>query len=168
MTSLTQAELKSWLSYDPFTGIFVWVKKPNRRISIGSTAGSISTTGREVGRVYISINKKLYGAHRLAWMYMTGSNPKNQVDHINGNPSDNRFENLRDVPPVVNSQNLRKAGKLSSTGLLGAQKDSRRGGFVSAIKVKKKAIYLGSFDTAEAAHAAYVEAKRTYHKGCTI
>ncbi len=168
MNKLTSSELKEWLDYDPSTGIFRWKKKNNRRIVVGAVAGSSQKSGRQKGRVFIHIEKVGYAAHRLAWLYMTGEFPKQTIDHINGDPSDNRIANLRDVPPMVNSQNLKSASCLSSTGLLGACKNTKRNNYFATIKVNKKAIYLGSFDTPLAAHEAYLVAKRKFHKGCTI
>lgn len=107
-------------------------------------------------------------AHRLAWLYVHGRWPDGLIDHKNGDRADNRFDNLRDVAHRVNMQNLRKAFVSSKTGLLGASplKDGRFGAF---IKRDGKSKNLGTFDTPELAHAAYVAAKRViHHEGNTL
>ena len=100
---ISQDYLKSKLQYDKDTGIFVW-KNSARGIKKGAVAGSIS----DQGYVVIRIDYKIYRAHRLAWLYMTGNFPKYEIDHINGIRSDNRFENLRDVTRSENKKNVGK------------------------------------------------------------
>ncbi len=88
------------------------------------------------------------------------------MDHLNGDASDNRLANLRDVPQEVNQQNQRRANADSKTGLLGASPRGPR--FQAAITTQGDRRYLGLFDTAEEAHQAYLTAKRQLHAGCTI
>ena len=107
-----------------------------------------------------------YYIHRIAWLYVYGCWPNNHIDHINGNPDDNSIENLRDVSRKVNLQNMRKATKSSKTGILGVSESAGR--FRASIRIDGKAKYLGSFDDAKTAHAAYIDAKRKYHEGCTL
>lgn len=104
---ITQEQLKLILNYDPETGEFNWLVKPRNRASIGGVAGHL----RKNGYREISIKGKKYYAHRLAWLYMTGSWPKEHIDHINGNPSDNRFCNLREA---TRSQNMHNQGVCSN------------------------------------------------------
>lgn len=87
---MTQAELKRLLNYDPVTGVFTWAY-PRQAIKVGMAAG----TKHKQGYVQIRIDGKAYYAHRLAWLYMTGSWPPNQLDHINLDKADNSFSNLR-------------------------------------------------------------------------
>lgn len=153
---LTQAQLKEYCVYDHNTGNFSRLSTPNK------VAGSQDTHGYR----QIKINKKLYLAHRLAWLYVHGSWPSKPLDHINGNRSDNRIENLREASVGQNNQNIKQARKDSQTGLVGI---SRRGNrFIARIWHKGQRICLGHHATAEEAHAAYIEAKRQYHKFCTI
>ena len=107
-------------------------------------------------------------AHRMAWLYMTGELPTADIDHINGIRNDNRFSNLRNVSRTVNLQNRRNAGANNkSTRIIGAY-PSYANKFTSRIRVHGKDQYLGTFDTAQQAHAAYLSAKRRLHEGCTI
>ena len=154
---LTQERLKELLHYNPETGLFT---RLIQRTNGGS--GFIHSTGY----VHIYIAGKTYAAHRLAWFYMTGEFPKHDIDHINGIKHDNRFCNLRDVPKCVNMQNERHARKHSSSKLMGATRHKNK--FQSAIHINGKRVHLGTFNTAEEAHAAYIEAKRIHHLGCTI
>jgi hypothetical protein len=86
------------------------------------------------------------------------------IDHINGNPLDNRFKNLRLSNHKLNGQNQKAyRPKNKSTQLLGASWHKRHKRFISFIKVDGKRKHLGYFDTAEEAHAAYITAKRILH-----
>lgn len=151
------------LSYDPNTGEFRWLKAPGQRSDlIGSVAGGLGLDGYKK----IRVDSTLYQAHRLAWLHHYGVHPNDDIDHINGVKTDNRIENLRDVPHAVNMQNIRRAHRDSSTGLLGVKVVGGR--HFAAIKLDGKAISLGGYDTAGEAHAAYVDAKRRLHEGCTL
>ena len=158
--ALTQELLKKLFHYDPEVGVFI------RKVSSSNAkAGSIAGCNSR-GYLVISVENKLWFAHRLAWLYMTGKMPEKVIDHINGNKKDNRFSNLRDVTNQANTQNTKKARNCNkSTMLLSATLDKRRGVYRSQIKVNGKNIYLGDFKTPELAHAAYVEAKNKYHEG---
>ena len=107
-------------------------------------------------------------AHRYAWLYVYGVWPKGEIDHVNGSRADNRITNLRDVPRSINQQNRHKPQKNNKSGFLGVSLE--RGGkkYRATVRVGKKGHYIGSFDTAEAAHDAYVQAKRQLHLGCTL
>lgn len=154
------------LRYDPETGIFSRVVVKNSRYASDKAkpVGCLNDSGY----LLISINSKQHRAHRLAWLYMTGEWPRGEIDHINSVRADNRWQNLRDVPAAVNAQNKRRAQRNSKTGLLGASWSERDGRFVARIKVDGEYKSLGGFDSAEDAHAAYVQAKRAEHIGCTI
>lgn len=161
---LTQERLKELLSYDPETGVFTWMVSRKRSKS-GSTAGSYTKEGY-LRVVFFGVEYRL---HRLVWLYMTGEWPKDQIDHIDGNPANNRFANLRDVSNCVNQQNIRKAPVHNkSTGLLGATLDKETGKFRARIRVNGKKKSLGFFETPQEAHQAYLTAKRKFHEGCTI
>ena len=164
--NLSADELMEQLHYNPETGIFARkvIKASRFAKSQGESIGSLNDSGY----VVISVNSKPQRAHRLAWLYMTGDWPIGEIDHINGIRIDNRWSNLRDVETRVNAQNKRSAMSHNKTGLLGASWNKRDRRFVSRIKSGNKYLSLGGFDTAEQAHAAYINAKRRLHEGCTI
>lgn len=160
---LTADLVRKLLHYECGTGAFSWKESPNRRIRVGSTAGSKGPDGY----VRIRIDGANYLAHRLAIIWVTGTAPTDEVDHRDGRPSNNRWTNLREADRKVNSQNQRRSRVDSHTGLLGV---SRRptGKFMARIKVRGKTQYLGTFTTPEQAHQAYLAKKRVEHEGCLI
>jgi hypothetical protein len=159
---VTQERLKELLSYDPETGIFIWNNRTGKR-----PAGSVAGCKEHRGYVVITADRKRYYAHRLAWIYCNGQNPFNEIDHINGNKSDNRIKNLRDVTAKENHQNLKKAtARNISSGFLGVRK--LNGKYLAQITIEGKDRHLGTFNSAEEAHAVYIYAKRKFHAGCTI
>lgn len=154
---LTAQRLRELLDYDPLTGEVRWRNRP------GVLAGNLEPNG------YISICIDLHRekAHRLAWVYMTGARPKGLIDHIDGDPSNNRWINLRDASHAVNIQNQRKAHKDNASGLLGVSLH-KEGRWRAQIRCGSTRRSLGIYPTPEAAHAAYLAAKRAMHPGCTI
>lgn len=160
---MDQLYLKSVIRYVPETGEFFWVR-PKGGCANGRQAGTM----REDGRRNIMIDGVGYRAHRLAWIYQYGVLPSGDIDHIDGDPSNNRISNLRDVTRSVNMQNQRRARADNKTGFLGAYKCSRTGRYIAEIAIEGKPKRLGVFDSPELAHKAYVEAKRRIHIGCTI
>lgn len=160
---ITAEEAREWFAYDPETGVIAWRKRRSNALA-GRVAGSQDGFGYwRVGFQY-----KNYRHNRLAWLIVTGDWPAGEVDHINGVTSDNRWSNLRSVTRAVNGQNLRRAHRDSKTGFLGVTFDKRSGTFGASIVVAKRHRGLGRFETAEAAHQAYVAAKRRHHEGGTL
>ena len=153
---ISQERLKAILKFDPDTGYFTWLIRPCHPIPKNSIAGFKNSNGYwEIG-----VDHNYYRAHRLAWFYITGEWPL-QIDHINGIRSDNRFSNLRICDNSLNQQNIKKATRSNGSKLLGAFKNGNR--WMSRILANGKRHYLGSFQTKEEAHAAYIEAKRRLH-----
>jgi hypothetical protein len=119
--------------------------------------------------MYISIDGKYQLAHRLAWMMVTGSEPNDDIDHVNGIRSDNRFANLRTATRGENMQNERAARSSNkSSGLLGVSWSKAAGKWAAGIKLNGKKRHLGLFTDQQAAHEAYLVAKRDLHPFCTI
>ncbi|MBO1034239.1 HNH endonuclease [Delftia sp. SD018] len=163
MTSeaLTDIQLRSLLKYDPDTGQF------ERLVRMGRyQAGTQVGAKMRSGYIAIRINFKLYYAHRLAWLYVHGAWPPDQVDHINGARDDNRIANLRLADRFRNTQNLRSAKAGNKSGLLGVSPHQNR--WRAFLHVHGKTHHLGLYNTPEEAHAAYVEAKRSMHEGNTL
>ena len=155
---ITQDFLKSILDYDPDTGKFTWrVSRGNRR------SGKIAAIeANNSGYVQIKINGKSYKAHRLAWLWMTGAWPKDCIDHIDGDKTNNRFSNLRECTHAENHQNS-KGRSHNTSGFTGVSLYKKLGRYGANIRVNGKQIYLGLYDTPEQAHAAYLEAKANLH-----
>jgi len=156
--TLAHARLLELVSYDPDTGVFT------NRISRAkrALAGAVCGAPNKLGYIDIRIEGLRVLAHRLAWFYVYGEWPRHEIDHIDGDPTNNRIANLRDVPHAHNQQNVKLRGS-ATTGLPGAYRVGSR--FKAMISVGGKTRHIGYFDTAEAAHAAYVAAKRAAHPG---
>lgn len=159
---LTLDQLKERLSYNPEDGTFTWIDSRCYSRKNGQKAG-YSKTKRYVE---IEIDGLSYGAHRLAWLFMTGAWPKDYVDHIDCDPSNNRFGNLREATHQQNSQNTKRPSQNNTTGFLGVSKKGLK--WRSSIRIHNKLIHLGYFFTPDEAHAAYLKAKRKLHPFGTI
>lgn len=162
---ISQKELHDLLSYDEETGVFRWKKSRSQRVKVGNEVGSWDLYGYKTVR----LDGRSYKLHRLAWFYVFGVWPAGDIDHMNGIRSDNRLSNLRDVPRKTNLENQTKVtARPTETGLIGAYYDKAKNVFYSRISQFNKSIYLGTFQTADEAHQAYLKAKRIMHVGCTI
>jgi hypothetical protein len=163
MRLLTSERANELLSYDKTTGDITW-RIGRRRTKAGELAGNSMPNGR----VRICVDQHDYYAYRLAWLLETGSWPKFEIDHKDGDVTNNRFSNLRDAPRATNSQNRRKALITNkSTGVLGVSK--KRNKFEARIRPPGCGyIHLGTFESVDEAHAAYLDAKRKLHEGNTL
>ncbi len=152
--SITQADVIELLNYDQSTGVFTW-KKKRRGVVLGKPLG----TSNGNGYLRITVCGSSCYAHRLAWLYMNGEWPADEIDHINGIKSDNRIANLRSVSGKQNAQN-----KPSATGV---SWHKRAGKWQAHICVHKKRSYLGLFDSFDAARIKYIEAKKEMANVCS-
>ena len=156
---LSQSRLKELLDYDPETGIFTWRITRGRYARTGGMAGS--PNGR--GYLRITIDRRKFFAHRLAFLYMIGSFPPADADHINGVRDDNRWDNLREATRTDNVRNLGGARSDNTFGFLGVSWDKNKLKWQARIVVVKKHIHLGYYSSGEEAHAAYLKAKDELH-----
>lgn len=154
---LTQERLKELLHYDPDTGVFTW-RITKRAAKQGAVAGHVSSKGYR----HISVDRKLYLAHRLAWLYQTGCWPLDEMDHINRCRDDNRIANLREANRTINCQNT-SLSKNNRTGHRGVGWHKSTGRWRARIQAQGKMMALGYFDDIEHAVAAYSAAARIYH-----
>jgi hypothetical protein len=161
---LNAQRLREVLLYSPISGSFRWCKMLSNKGPVGAVAGRLDSHGH----VVIGIDRRLYRANRLAWLYMTGEWPAGEVDHKDTVRENNAWSNLRDVPHAINMQNSRQARSSNAVGLLGVHLCAQTKKYRAAITLNGKCKQLGRFDTPELAHLAYVAAKRVMHEGNTL
>lgn len=146
---LTQKRLREVLLYDPETGIFTWAK--------GARKGKVAGTAHDVrGFLKVSIANERHLLHRLAWLWMTGMHAPRNIEHVNGDRTDNRWANLR---LGHNRQKAtHRAPRCEPTALPGVVKVGDR--FEALIETNRETLNLGSFATAEEARDAITLARR--------
>lgn len=138
------------MNYDQESGIFTW-SKARRGIKTGVPLGTCN--GR--GYLRITVLGQSYYAHRLAWFYVYGEWPENEIDHINGNPSDNRFSNLRKATLYENNMHKFLPQCNSKSCVRGVSFHKKANKWQAFIKRK----YLGLFNSIDEAAKAYKSAK---------
>ena len=137
--SLSHQDLLNLLFYNQDSGLFYW-KESRKRVKCGDVAGGI----KKNGYVYLMVNGRSYRAHRLAWFYIYGVFPVDQIDHINRNRQDNRIENLRLADSFVNARN-KGVSKNNSSGFRGICWDSKNLKWKVKITVSGQDIAVGRF-----------------------
>lgn len=143
---ITQKLLKEIVEYNPETGEFYRKKSAYSRTTKTIPVGTMCVAGYLKTRI---IDKEYY-LHRLAWLYVYGEFPKNNIDHINHKRSDNRIANLRDVHQSENAKNISLRAD-STTRFNGVIFDKKRSKYKASIFVNKKLIHLGYFENIEIA-----------------
>lgn len=155
--------VRELIHYDAESGVITWrATVPATKRKPGTKAGSVN----HEGYACIQIEGRKYLAHRIIWLYAYGEISANPIDHINGIKLDNRLINLRLVTVQRNAENQRRAHRDNPTGFLGVS--FKNGAYRAQIQTCGKKIDLGSFGTAQAAHQAYIDAKKDHHQGSTI
>jgi len=140
--SLTQAELKRQLHYDPDTGIFTRLISNTNNVKCGDVAGYKDSRGY----LTIRVNLILYASHRLAWLYCHGYFPEHQIDHKNGIRNDNRIRNIREASSSCNMQN-QKINKKNKSGFPSVSWFKRDRRWMAKMEIQGKQIYLGYYDS---------------------
>jgi hypothetical protein len=153
MIEITAERLRELLHYDPETGVFTRRVSTNNAYRVGDIAGGINSQGY----LQIRLDKRLYKAHRLAWLYVHGELPPADVDHINGIKNDNRLGNLRPATRSQNQANMRKHDA-NTSGYKGVSWNQQHRKWRANIRVNGRLKYLGAFDGPAEAHAAYLRA----------
>ncbi len=138
---VTQEELKELFHYDEHTGNFTRLKVNNLRLKIGEIAGYVKTDRNGKPYISIRINRKDYLAHRLAWLYVHGEFPVDEIDHHDGNGTNNKLSNIRCVDGFENQRNRRKQSN-NTSGICGVWWDKSKGKWVAGIHHT----HLGVFD----------------------
>lgn len=156
---LTHARLLELVHYDPATGIFT-AKVARKQVKAGQRLGTL------VGGGYLAcmILSRMYKLHRLAWFYMTGQWPVDEIDHRNRKKADNRWRNLREATRGQNQVNWVRANKTGFRGVhqLTPRSDGRQR-YQAKIRTQGVSFHLGVFDTPEEASAAYIVAAKAVH-----
>jgi len=155
---ITPERLRELLSYDPETGVFIRLITTSNRAPRGSVAG------RNNGNGYLRmmLDGQTYYAHWLAWFYVYGTWPDNEIDHRDGDGTNNRIDNLRQATHAQNGQNqpLRITNKSGMPGVSWSKLHSQWEAYIW-VNLKKK--YLGLFDDVKDAGEAYLNAKQNLH-----
>lgn len=171
MQSLTQKAVKELLCYDMKSGKLTW--RFRSRGWFSSDREFIRWNGRYAGKeAFTSVNSGGYKtgcvlkfstkAHRVIWLYMTGDWPARDIDHINGDTTDNRWQNLRAATRLENSKN-QKNRSTNTSGVLGVSRESRSGMWKAQIQINGRRKNLGRFSTIEEAAAVRKDAERRHN-----
>jgi len=147
---LTQDILKSLFRYDEKTGLFERISDKHQGITNIKKVGYVNDSGY----LLISVLNKRYRAHRLAWLYMTGNMPTDQIDHINLDRLDNRFVNLRECNNEENNRNSRKKST-NTSGYRGVHFNKQCNKWQARARVNGKRHHIGLFNSAKEAGIAY-------------
>lgn len=170
----TPEELRQLLSYDPGTGALTWLPRPVSMFASGTAgpdkicaAWNKRYAGKEAGTINTSPRYRVIGmgrliaAHRIAWAIQHGKWPEGYIDHINGDPLDNRIVNLRDVSNQENQRNCRLS-TANKTGVTGVVPSTNGRKWMAKIRVNGRKHHLGTFSTIEEAAAARAQANKRF------
>ncbi len=161
--NLTAARLRELLHYDPSTDTWTRIKSHMRPDRVGKPI----TARDENGYLRAKVNGSTHRMHRLVWLWHTGQMPALFLDHRDGDVTNNRIGNLREATRSINAQNQRRPHSNNTTGFAGVSARGRK--FIARLSLAGiPRMFLGYFDTAEAAYAAYLTAKRLHHPGNTL
>ena len=149
--------IRSLLDYDPETGIFRFRVRLGGRASIGKIAGCLDR--KRYHR--LKINGHLYNASRVAWLHVTGEWPLRLIDHIDGDPSNTRFANLRPATYTENARNSRKTTR-NTSGYKGVSYKKDRNKYAAHIRINGKLKHLGYSNTPEGAAKLYNDAAKEH------
>lgn len=143
-------EVLSSINYDPDTGEFTWARDVGRKIKAGSKCGILKGA---YPHVIIGFGGRQFQAHRIAWFLMTGQQPPDTIDHVDGDGGNNRWSNLREATAAQNGANRRSNRDLHSKGV-----HHFKGRWQAYIKIDGKKRHLGCFGSEPEARAAYQRA----------
>lgn len=154
---MNEAEsLRRLISYDPATGQFV-------RMAPKALFGKVAAPHEQsCGYMQIVVNRRLYYAHRLAWLLMTGAWPASQVDHIDGDRKNNRFANLREASPSENQQNIKRKSN-NTSGFPGVSWSNKAQLWKAQIGCNGRKKHISYRATPEEAYSDYLREKQRLH-----
>jgi hypothetical protein len=151
--------VRQLLDYDQATGHLRWKIQPARNVFAGSAAGTVNKTGY----LCVGIDKKIYRANRIIWLWMTGEDPgPDFIDHIDGDKLNNAFCNLRKASCAQNNRN-RKTSHNNTSGYKGVCWHKHEKKWYVSIRVNGIKKHIGCFFDPEMAHAAYCKAAAEFH-----
>lgn len=156
------AHLRNALIYDPESGALTWRRRTDvpegwNRKHAGRPAFTAVQKGYRVGK----LGGVSYMAHRVVWAIYYGENPESEIDHINGNPSDNRIANLRAADRSINNRNRARL-KSNRSGFTGVIWGRSAGKWIAQIEIDGQRKHLGTFAAKEDAIAARQAANEQY------
>jgi len=159
-----------YISYSPDTGKLKWLGNGPIGYSRMKRGKLGSENGKGSMRVRVRVIGRKYYYHRIAWLLHHGSIDRNKViDHIDGNPLNNKIINLRMVKGKINAQNIKGPKKGNKSGFLGVVRSKAKAeSWESSIRLNGKYRYLGAYPTRELAHEAYLKARRSGMPGNTL
>lgn len=160
------------VTYDRESGLFHWRTRPATDFTNGHPwtykiwnkryAGQVAGTFRADGYVRIAIDEAVFYAHRLAWLLVHGEPVPSEIDHIDGDPGNNRIENLRAATHSANLANSR-THKNNLVGIKGVEMSKSGRRFEARIRWQGRRYYVGTYATLEEAMAARREAAERLH-----
>lgn len=150
--TITADDARELFIYEPETGLLKWRNNAGRwgLIPAGTVVGYVA----KLGYVQFVFRGHKYSVGPVAWLYVTGKWPAALIDHKDGNPNNNRWDNLREATHMQNMWNAKLSAR-NTTGYQGIYFDKRINRWSARIQVDRKQTYLGSFSNAEAAAEAY-------------
>jgi hypothetical protein len=153
------------LRYDPESGKLFW-RVDRRRVKAGDEAGSIaaSKSGGTLPycRLEVGIDGTVYRAHRVIWLLVTGSLPSECIDHKDGDPLNNRWENLRTATQCQNMRNMTRNSR-NTSGAKGVSWSKPAGKWRARIRINGVETHLGVYSNIEDAREAYAKAAYDYY-----
>lgn len=161
--------LRALFEYDPITGILIWKARPpttrenkvfNTKYA-GNQVGALNTCGHRQVRV----NGRLITVHRIVWKMMTNTDPVDQIDHIDGDPDNNRWGNLRASTQTQNTWNLKPRSNCTSGHSCIYPMNTKRAAskkFRVLMRFQGKQRLVGDYHTFNEAKAAYETAFAKY------
>ena len=158
---MTQGRLREILHYNKRTGIMTWIAAPKYHPRmLGKVAGSARLSRNGKYYVRVKVDGGNYALSRLAFLWVTGNWPKDQIDHRNGDSLDNRWGNLREATQMENCWNHKTRAKNSSTPM-GIRK-LPSGKFQCRITKNKVPHCIGTFSTLDAAVLVYTKKRKEF------
>lgn len=167
----TQIYLNECFDYNPMSGQLFWKERPPEhfngkqgyRAFMATRANTLCGAMSRKGYLVVRLDQSKYYVHRIIWKLMTGVDPKEQIDHKNQIKHDNRFINLREATNAQNQQNRALDWRPNRHGYAGVWHLKRRGKFAAVLKVDRKLVWLGQYQTAYEAHLVYLAGLKIHH-----